>query len=107
MNCKDCEYFHIRMDPIKAEGGVYWDLGLAECKKHDVVASFGTMRQIDKLTCVEEAHNMKVIEYEVNVGDGCGTGSVCVEEDATDDDIRLAIMKDLYSVDYWSAEEET
>ena len=29
MNCKDCEHFEIRMNPIKAEGGGYWDLGLA------------------------------------------------------------------------------
>lgn len=49
---------------------------------------------------------MKEIGYEVNVGSGCGTGSVFVDDDATDDDIRLAIMDDLYSVDYWVAEEE-
>jgi len=49
---------------------------------------------------------MKEIKYEVNVGDGCGTGSVFVNEDATDDDIRLAIMDDLYSVEYWDGEEE-
>lgn len=49
---------------------------------------------------------MKEIRYEVNVGSGCGTGSVFVDDDATDDDIQLAIMDDLYSVDYWAAEEE-
>jgi hypothetical protein len=57
MNCKDCEHFHIRQDPIKAEGGGYWDFGLAECEKHDAVVSFGSMRQINKLTCIEEDNN--------------------------------------------------
>lgn len=38
--------------------------------------------------------------YEVNVGSGCATGSVLVSECATDDEIRLAIMNDLYEVSY-------
>lgn len=48
---------------------------------------------------------MKQIKYEVNVGSGAGTGTVFVNDDATDDDIQLAIMNDLYSVDYWEVEE--
>lgn len=40
------------------------------------------------------------IKYEVNVGSGAANGSVLVPDDATDDDIRLAIMDDLYSVNY-------
>lgn len=39
-------------------------------------------------------------DYEVDVGSGCGTGSVLVPENATDDEIQLAIMNDLYSVNY-------
>ena len=39
-------------------------------------------------------------DYEVNVGTGCATGSILVSEDATDDEIRLAIMNDLYDVSY-------
>ena len=31
---------------------------------------------------------------------GCATGSVLVSEYATDDEIRLAIMNDLYEVSY-------
>ena len=38
--------------------------------------------------------------YEVNVGGGCATGYVYVPDDATDDDIRLAILDDLYDVSY-------
>lgn len=38
--------------------------------------------------------------YEVNVGSGSATGSVLVSGDATDDEIRLAIMNDLYDVSY-------
>ena len=40
------------------------------------------------------------IKYEVNVGSGAANGSVLVPDDATDDDIRLAIIDDLYSVNY-------
>lgn len=39
-------------------------------------------------------------DYEVNIGGGCATGSVMVSEDATDDEIRLAILDDLYDVSY-------
>ena len=43
---------------------------------------------------------MKEYRYEVNTGGGCATGSVFVPDDATDDQIRLAILDDLYSVEY-------
>ena len=49
---------------------------------------------------------MKQLKYEVNVGSGAGTGTVFVNDDATDDDILLAIMDDLYSVNYWEVEEK-
>lgn len=42
----------------------------------------------------------KEIQYEVNVGSGCSNGTVFVDENATDEEIRLAIMDDLYDVDY-------
>lgn len=42
----------------------------------------------------------KEIQYEVNVGSGCANGTVFVDESATDEEIRLAIMDDLYDVDY-------
>lgn len=43
---------------------------------------------------------VKWVKYEVNVGSGACNGSVLVPDDADDDDIRLAIMDDLYSVTY-------
>ena len=43
---------------------------------------------------------MKEYKYEVNIGGGCATGSVFVPDDASDDQIRLAILDDLYSVEY-------
>lgn len=42
----------------------------------------------------------KEVQYEVNVGSGCSNGTVFVDENATDEEIRLAIMDDLYDVDY-------
>ena len=45
-------------------------------------------------------HESVWYEYEVNVGSGAATGSVLVPADATDDQIRLAILDDLYEVTY-------
>lgn len=45
------------------------------------------------------------IEYEVDVGSGCATGSVFVDSDANDDEIRLAIVYDLDSVTYRKLED--
>lgn len=44
--------------------------------------------------------------YEVNVGSGSGTGSVLLPDNATDDEIRLAIMDDLYDVTYEKEQKE-
>ena len=41
-----------------------------------------------------------IIFYEVNVGTGCATGELLVPDDANDDDIKLAIIDDLYDVSY-------
>lgn len=41
-----------------------------------------------------------IVIYEVNVGSGSTNGAVYVADNATDDDIRLAIMDDLYFVGY-------
>ena len=48
----------------------------------------------------------KIVKYEVGIGGTCATGSVFVDDNATDDDIRLAIMDDLYYVDYEIVEEK-
>lgn len=45
--------------------------------------------------------------YEVGVGGGRCNGSVFVPQDATDDEIRLAILDDLYEVWYEPVEELT
>lgn len=45
-------------------------------------------------------------DYEVNVGSGHCTGSVLVSENATDDEIRLAILNDLYGISYRKHEPE-
>lgn len=44
--------------------------------------------------------------YEVEIGGGCATGTVFVPENANDDEIRLAIMDDLYDVNYERVAEE-
>lgn len=45
------------------------------------------------------------VEYKVDVGSGCATGSVFVDSDSNDDEIRLAIINDLYSITYRKLEE--
>ncbi len=42
----------------------------------------------------------KYVNYEVNVGSGRGNGTVIVPDNATDEEIRLAILDDLYYVHY-------
>lgn len=42
----------------------------------------------------------KEIQYEVNVGSGCANGTIFVDEGATDEEIRLAIIDDLCDINY-------
>lgn len=58
MKCRDCEHFHIRMNPWKSDG-VCWDMGLAECRKHNLVVDFLDKRKLNKLTCVEDNDELR------------------------------------------------
>lgn len=49
MKCKECPHFHIRQMPIKG-----WDLGLAECRFHNLVVDFASMRKVNTLECVSQ-----------------------------------------------------
>ena len=42
----------------------------------------------------------KEVQYEVNVGSGCATGTIFVDGNATDEEIRLAIIDDLCDINY-------
>ena len=50
--CLECEYFHIRMKPLRTPG-VLWDMGLAECKKHNLVVDFANHGKLKRLECKE------------------------------------------------------
>ena len=52
MKCVDCPDFRIICEPVKADKG-YWDLGRAECKKHDLVTDFANRRKLNRLECVD------------------------------------------------------
>lgn len=43
--------------------------------------------------------------YEVNVGGGCCNGEVFVHDDATEEEIKVAILDNLYSVSYVTVRE--
>ena len=47
--CKDCEFFHIRME-YKNE----YNWGMAECKKYNLVTDFRTKKKFETLTCIED-----------------------------------------------------
>lgn len=46
------------------------------------------------------------VKYDVSVGSASRNGTVFVEETATDDQIRIAIMEDMYYIDYKKIEEK-
>lgn len=52
--CKDCKYFKILYQPIKAFGLGYYDSGLAVCKKHNLEVDFLSKGKLNKLNCVED-----------------------------------------------------
>ena len=54
MKCWDCQYFRIIQEPIKADGGGYWDLGAAVCDKLNLIVDFMNHRKLKKLECAEE-----------------------------------------------------
>lgn len=51
MKCKDCQYFHIDYEPIKA-GGYYFDTGRASCSKYNVHISFLKKSKLKDLECI-------------------------------------------------------
>lgn len=64
-------------------------------KFHDELMWYFTEYEKDnKITTSKE------IQYEVNVGSGCANGTIFVGEGATDEEIKLAIMDDLYDINY-------
>lgn len=51
MTCDECSYFQIIYEPLRS-GGVFWDMGCAICKKHDMICDFASHRKFRKLdTC--------------------------------------------------------
>lgn len=50
MKCIECEFFHIRQEPLPN----HMDTGLAECRKHNLVTDFYNHGKLNKLECVEE-----------------------------------------------------
>lgn len=47
-----------------------------------------------------------VVIYEVNVGSGCCNGEVFVPDNATEEEIKVAILDSLYSVSYTTERED-
>lgn len=50
MKCKDCEYFHIKQEPLPE----HYDHGLVECRKYSLVTTFYNHGELNRLVCVEQ-----------------------------------------------------
>ena len=95
-------------------------VGMLEAKKADIIEQMNHPELFKRHFITESGEHIEVIKegekektdelveykYEVDVGSGCGTGSVFVPESATDDEILLKIMHDLYDVSYEKVQEE-
>lgn len=57
-NCYNCKHFHIRQEPLRGKEGLY-DLGLAECTKHNLITDFMNHGKLRKLKCIKEDENGK------------------------------------------------
>lgn len=55
MKCMECPHFKINYEPIRADGGGYWDLGCATCEKHNLTVDFANHGKLKRLECVEES----------------------------------------------------
>lgn len=53
MLCRECEYFHIRQEPIRCNG-LLFDAGLAVCEKHNMSVNFINHGKFNRLKCVDE-----------------------------------------------------
>ena len=53
MTCANCKHLKIIIQPVKGKGG-YYELGVAECKKYNLITDFTNMSKFRNLTCPEE-----------------------------------------------------
>jgi hypothetical protein len=110
-SAKDCDFAREREDCKKhkyfgcSKSQIVCQLGEKEgwtCPFYTDASTIQTGDEVDSPPVQNQASQIESIwvKYEVNIGGGCATGSVLVPENASDDDIKIAIMDDLYSVDY-------
>ena len=50
--CKDCPYFKIIINPVRADGELF-ELGQARCEKYNMLVDFADHRKLNKLECVK------------------------------------------------------
>ena len=101
------ELYEEMVERQKAEVRIEKELGLKKLAKkekeiEELKASLQIGDEVDSSPVQNKPSQVESIwvKYEVNVGGGCATGSVLVPENASDDDIKVAIIDDLYFVDY-------
>lgn len=49
MKCVDCQYFHIRYEPMMP-----YDMGLAACDRYCLEVDFSNKRKLNRLVCVKD-----------------------------------------------------
>ena len=55
MTCDKCDYLKILYEPLRTQGDL-WDLGRAECKKHNLITDFANHGKFKRLQCPDN-HN--------------------------------------------------
>lgn len=99
-------YFWYRKDNVKKKANPWKKLCLA-CRANAVNGGEieADAYQVGPMVAAEEKPTSRHLKYEVEIGGGCATGEVFVPADADDDQIRLAIMNNLYGVYYEDVKE--
>ena len=52
MTCDKCKYFKILYEPLRTKGEL-WDMGRANCDKHNLTVDFANYRKIKRLDACE------------------------------------------------------
>lgn len=53
MTCDKCKYFKILYEPLRDKGNL-WDMGKAECVKHNLITDFANHAHFKRLNVCED-----------------------------------------------------
>ena len=67
MTCDKCKYFKILYEPLRTKGEL-WDMGRAECDKHNLITDFANHSKFKRLDTCEnfEPQESEVIQSDTD-----------------------------------------